>query len=118
MQNIAVGLVALAILSMVQAVRAETQLGTDQRLVDAGFVMRRADTPDKLARARALPQRKFVSRTHRGQRYYLYAELEVCKCVFVGDARALQSFRTMLTSVQQPDDVSANYDTVADDMIR
>ncbi len=56
------------------AAQAQAQLVTDMRLEDAGFVMRRADTPDKMRRAQLLPARKFVARVKDGKRYYLYAD--------------------------------------------
>ena len=81
------------------------QLATDMRLEDAGFVMRRADTPDKVARLRLIPPRQFVTRTGKSGRYYLWADPDVCKCVFVGTGRALQSFKDMRSGVPQPDNV-------------
>lgn len=86
---------------------AEAQLATDMRLEDAGFVMRRADTPEKVARLRLIPPRQFVSRTGKNGRYYLWADPDTCKCVFVGGAGALQSFKDMRRGVPQPDNVGA-----------
>lgn len=83
---------------------AQTQLVTDMKLEDAGFVMRRADTPDKLRRATLLPPNKFVARVKNGKRYYLYADPELCKCVFVGSPDALRAFRD-LRRPPQPDNV-------------
>ena len=87
------------------ATPAGAQLATDMKLEDAGFVMRRADTPDKLARLRLIPPRQFVTRTGKSGRYYLWADADYCKCVFVGSARALQSFKDMRTRLPQPDNV-------------
>jgi hypothetical protein len=74
---------------------AAAQEGKDMHLEDAGFVMRTADTPEKLASARLLPPRKFVTRTKDGKRYYVYSDPELCKCVFVGNETAMQAFRDM-----------------------
>jgi len=71
-------------------------------LEDAGFIMRPADTPEKLARLRKLPARTFVARNAAGGRYYIYADPDVCKCAFVGDGRAMQAFRDMRRT-PQPD---------------
>jgi hypothetical protein len=86
------------------AAQAQQQLVTDMKLEDAGFVMRRADTPDKMKRAQLLPSRKFVARIKDGKRYYLYADTELCKCVFVGSPDALKVFRD-LRRPQQADNV-------------
>jgi hypothetical protein len=82
----------------------EAQLAADMKLENAGFVMRIADTPQKLERLRRLPPRTFVSRTGANGRYYLYAEPDVCKCVFLGDERALRAYRDMRRAgLPQPD---------------
>jgi hypothetical protein len=81
------------------------QLAIDMKLENAGFIMRRATTPDHFARLRQLPPHKFVARTGPNGRYYVYADAEVCKCAFVGTERAMQAFRDMPTTVPQPDNV-------------
>ena len=87
------------------------QEGTDMKLEDAGFVMRRADTAEKVAHAKLLPPRKIMARTKDGKRYYVYSDPDFCKCVFVGDERALQAWRDMrlpapqLSQVLGPDGV-------------
>jgi hypothetical protein len=74
---------------------AQAQLAIDRKLVDAGFTMRSVDTPKKMERARLLPHRRIVSRTKDGKLYYLYADVDYCKCVLVGNAQALQAYRDM-----------------------
>ena len=86
------------------ALPALAQLATDMKLEDAGFVMRRADTSEKMRRAQLLPSRQFVARVKDGKRYYLYADTELCKCVFVGSPDALKTFRD-LRRPQQADNV-------------
>ncbi len=81
---------------------AVAQLASDMKLEDAGFVMRRADTPEKLRQAKALPPRKFVGRVKNGKTYYVYADPELCHCVFVGSALSLQTYRDM-RKLRQPD---------------
>ena len=71
------------------------QEAIDRRLVDAGFVMRSVDTPKQMEQARRLPQRTIVSRMRDGQRHYLYADTEYCRCVLAGNAQALQAYRDM-----------------------
>jgi hypothetical protein len=74
---------------------AAAQEGKDMHLEDAGFLMRTADTSEKLSHAKLLPPRKFVARVKDGKRYYVYADPELCKCVFVGDETAMKTFRDM-----------------------
>lgn len=97
---------AAALLCASGAAQAQTrQLVTDMKLEDAGFTMRHAETPDQLRRIQMLPAHKFVARVKDGKRYYLYADAELCKCVFVGGPTALQTFRDM-RGPQQPDSVA------------
>jgi hypothetical protein len=81
------------------------QEGVDMRMVDAGFVMRPADTPQKLERLRLLPARQFIGRTRNGKHYFLFADPDLCKCVFVGNQAALQAYHNMTALPQQPDNV-------------
>jgi hypothetical protein len=77
---------------------AAAQEATDMRLTSAGFVMRPANTPEALARLRHLPPRKFVARTKpNGVRYFLYADADYCRCVLVGDQRAMNTYRDMVS---------------------
>jgi hypothetical protein len=87
---------------------ARAQLATDMKLEDAGFVMRRADTPEKMAQLRKLPPRKFATRVGKTGRYYIWADPETCQCAFVGTERAYQAFRDMRRAgLPQPDNVPA-----------
>lgn len=77
---------------------ALAQQRTDMRLADAGFVMRPANTPEKLARLKHLPPHKLVARTKPdGVRYFLYADPDYCKCVMVGDQRAMRTYADMVS---------------------
>jgi len=55
---------------------ASTQRGqaekTERQLIAAGFQMRLADTPSKLAQLEALPQRKLTPHDHEGRPFFLY----------------------------------------------
>jgi hypothetical protein len=86
------------------AMPALAQLPTDMKLEDAGFTMREANTPQKMARLQSIPPNKFVPHRKNGQLYYVYADPNYCKCAFVGNAAAMQAYRDMRR--QQPDNVS------------
>lgn len=86
----------MACVFAIWAAMAAAQEAKDMHLEDAGFVMRAADTPRKLERLRLLPPRRFIARTKAGGRYYLYADPDTCKCVFVGDQRAMQAYKDMV----------------------
>jgi hypothetical protein len=76
---------------------ADGQEAKDMHLEDVGFVMRPASTPEQLARLRLLPPLKFVTRTKNGQRYYLFADPDLCKCVFVGNQMAMNGYHDLVT---------------------
>ena len=69
------------------------QEATDMKLEDLGFKMREADTPEKMARLKSLPARKFVRRARNGVPYFVYADPDYCKCAFVGTQAAMDQFR-------------------------
>jgi hypothetical protein len=56
---------------------------------------------------RALPPHKFVARTVGGRRYYLYSDPELCKCVFLGNEAAMQSYKDLVSPPPLPPGVSA-----------
>jgi hypothetical protein len=71
------------------------QESMDMKLEDMGFIMRPANTPEQMARLRLLPSRKFVARTNGGGRYYLYADPDYCRCVFVGNETAMKNYQAL-----------------------
>lgn len=99
---------AVFIIALFAGPLAASQEGADMRMVDAGFVMRTADTPQKLARLRLLPPLKFIARSRPGGRYFLYADPDVCKCLFVGNQAALQAYRDMASQPRSVPNVPAS----------
>jgi hypothetical protein len=106
---------------------AAAQEGVGMKLEDAGFVMREANTPEKMARLRQLPAHRFVTRTGATGRYYIYADPTYCKCAFVGTPAAMQAYRNMVSpppmnlpgiSSSAPSAPSASGGTLEDQMIR
>lgn len=66
-------------------------LTTEQLLAAAGFQKKVADSPEKLAHLETLtPVRKLVAHRRDGHRYYVYADPEMCKCLYVGTAAQYQ----------------------------
>jgi hypothetical protein len=67
-------------------------MDTERLLVAAGFQMKLADTPEKLADLEQLPQRRIVPQEHEGQNLYLYPDARFCKCLYAGSERAYRRF--------------------------
>ena len=95
------GLLALTVFELLPGNAVAGPEGADMRLEDMGFVMRVANTPQQLDRLRLLPARKFVSRTKSARRYYLYADPDYCKCVFLGDALAMKNYQNLVSPAPQ-----------------
>jgi hypothetical protein len=68
---------------------------TEQLLAAAGFQVRYANTPHKLAKLEMLTQRTLVAHPFDGGVRYVYADAAGCKCVFAGDEKAYQQYQRM-----------------------
>ena len=64
-------------------------------LAAAGFDMRFADTKEKLAQLKELPQHKLVAQNWSGKELYVYADAEICKCAYVGNEEAYKRFQEL-----------------------
>jgi hypothetical protein len=87
---LAFGIIALA------GAPAAGQEAVGMKLEDAGFIMRQANTAEKMARLRQLPAHQFVTRGKGSERYFIYADPTYCKCAFVGTPAAMQAYRNMV----------------------
>ena len=95
------------------------QEGRDMKLEDVGFVMRPAETPAQIERLRLLPPRTFIARAKNGRRYYLYADPDYCKCVFVGGELAMKNYQDMVSPLPQaPMAIGPGKPSVASEMIQ
>jgi hypothetical protein len=94
------------------------QEGSDMKLEDVGFVMRLANAPAQIARLRLLPPRTFIVRSKSGRRYFLYADPDYCKCVFVGNELAMKNYQDMVSPPQQAPMAIAPGTSVANQMIQ
>jgi hypothetical protein len=82
-------------------------------LEDFGFVMRAA-APQQFDRLRSLlPAHRFVGRTIDGRRYYIYSDPDLCKCIFLGDEVAMQSYQGILAAAVASNATNAPNSTAA-----
>jgi hypothetical protein len=81
---------------------APAQQEIDMRLRSAGFKVRPAATAQEIDLLRRAPARVMMSRTEQGRRYYVFADPDFCKCVFVGDEQALRTYRETSMSPSPP----------------
>ena len=73
--------------------RAAATRSTEEMLSAAGFHMTAADTPETLAQLEKLPPRRITPVASNGQTSYVYPDLDVCKCLYVGTEPQYQQYQ-------------------------
>ncbi|GAB4065949.1 hypothetical protein KHC28_22520 [Ancylobacter sonchi] len=89
---------SIAVLALVSITAAGCVTATQDKenmLSAAGFRMRLADTPDKVASLKSLPPHKFTVQNQNGQPVYLYADPTVCGCIYYGTQDNFQAYQQM-----------------------
>ena len=82
------------------AIERQDAEGTEQLLSAAGFNIKPADTPEKLASLQVMKQHKVVRRElGNGQLRFLYADATGCRCLYLGEEQAYQQYQRL--AVQQ-----------------
>ena len=64
-------------------------------LVAAGFQMKPADTPERLADLKTMPALKITKRSKDGHDVYTYADPYSCSCLYVGGDQEYQKYRPL-----------------------
>ena len=67
----------------------------EQKLAAAGFKVKFADTPEKLAHVKSMKQREVVSHIQNGNVFYAYADAEFCKCLYMGTQTNYQEYEKL-----------------------
>lgn len=85
-------------------IRRHATLDTEQVLAAAGFLMKAGDTSEKLASLRALPPRMLVPQSREGRLYYVYADPETCRCLYVGTEAQYQEYQRLVLAQRRADE--------------
>jgi hypothetical protein len=96
--------VAAAAIGGCAGMREREVRDVEDMLAASGFVMRPADSADKAANLQSLPPHRLVLQQRDGQPYYVYADPDICKCVWVGDQKAYAQFQQMRIQKQIADE--------------
>jgi hypothetical protein len=88
-------MLAASALSGCQSTSVATKGAPNAMLTNAGFVAKRATTPEQIAVLNSMPSGKFVRQTANGKSTYLYADQAGCGCIHVGDQSAFRSASAM-----------------------
>jgi replication-associated recombination protein RarA len=92
--SIAAAVGVLATLSLALGACMTTGQKEDM-LAAAGFKIKLADTPQKIASLKAFPPHKFFAQNQNNQVVYFYADPTVCRCLYYGNQAAYQTYRQM-----------------------
>ena len=80
------------------AIRANETHWTEQLLTAAGFQAEPAATAEELAHLRTLEARVFVKEMRNGEARYVYADPDVCRCLYAGSERQYQKYQKLLVA--------------------
>ena len=64
----------------------------EEGLRAAGFTMRLADTPEKLASLQGMTQRRILVYTRLGRPYYVWPDARFCRCFYIGSEAQYQEY--------------------------
>jgi hypothetical protein len=84
--------VAALLVSACQSTSQSVQ-SRENLLAAAGFTIKPANTPARLAAMKKLPPHKFVQQTNGGNAVWVYADPTICQCVYFGDQTAWSNYR-------------------------
>jgi hypothetical protein len=91
---VAIGALTVLTLAVAGCTTPQQQAAQKEDLLAAaGFQVRIADTPQRLAALKRLPPNKFVTRVVNGQPVYQYADPLVCRCVYFGTQQNWAAYR-------------------------
>ena len=94
-------MVIMTVLSGCAAVRRGAAPETTSLLMQAGFKILQADTPERIAKLKTLPAYKVVPwKRKSGGTVYDYADPDQCKCVYVGSPKQYARYRQLLSAEQ------------------
>ncbi|HEY1301187.1 MAG TPA: hypothetical protein VGF07_11870 [Stellaceae bacterium] len=92
---------ATLLLALAGCASPTQQVGQKEDLLAAaGFQVRTADTPQRLAAMQRLPPHRFVTRAVNGAPVYLYADPLVCRCVYFGTQQNWDAYRREMLARQ------------------
>jgi len=118
-RSIVLGLGVILLLGSCAAIQREEAKSTEDLLVAAGFQMKPADTPEKLAHLKAIPPLKVVTQSQDGKVIYAYADPGNCQCLYIGGPAEYTQYKRLalqqqmteenLMAAQMQEDASMNW---------
>jgi hypothetical protein len=100
------------------AIRKQEGLQMDRLLAAAGFQVRPANTPEKLAQLKTLKPLKVMPKQQGGKPFFVVADPYQCVCLYVGNEKAYDAYQKLSLQKQFADDrleaAEINEDTAMD----
>ncbi|MCB1695349.1 MAG: hypothetical protein KDI10_10420 [Halioglobus sp.] len=90
---------ALAVISACSSSPDRSVETIESRLSAAGFVIKLADTPEKLTHLESMAQRRLFPINRDGGMVFVYADSQGCKCIYVGSGANYQQYQRL--AIQQ-----------------
>jgi hypothetical protein len=86
-------------------IRRQDAAQVEVQLSAAGFQMKPADTPEKLAQLEAMPQGKLQRTWRDGKLYYVFPDAQGCNCFYLGNKGAYDQYQAAKAQAQREIDV-------------
>jgi hypothetical protein len=67
----------------------------ESRLSAAGFELKLADTPEKMAHLNTMAQRRLFPISRDGDMVFVYADAQGCNCIYVGSQKTYQQYQRL-----------------------
>jgi len=96
------------------ALQGQETRATERLLAAAGFQMQAADTPEKVAHLQGLTSGKIVRREQNGQASYIYADRNVCSCLYAGTEQQYQEYRKLARQQTMADEAAVVEEEASD----
>jgi hypothetical protein len=97
----ALGMLVAVGLGVAGCTTPQQQVGQKEDLLAAaGFQVRPADSPHRIAAMRTLPANHFVTRVRDGNLVYLYADPLDCNCLYLGNQQNWDAYKAELLARQ------------------
>jgi hypothetical protein len=95
--------VTMLLLAGCATVRTHEATSIEQLLAAAGFQMRPADTPERLAALHAMPRQRLIAQSNDGAVTYTFADPDGCRCIYVGGPKEYSAYERFLVEKKLTD---------------
>lgn len=86
------------------AIRKQEGLQMDRLLAAAGFQVRPANTPEKIAQLKTLTPLKVMPKQQDGKSFFVVADPYECKCLYVGNEKAYDAYQKLALKQEYAED--------------